>query len=171
MGRTEIDGDQVQDESLTGDDILDGSVLKEDLSSALQAEINANTAKIFGDDSAFDQDDGPFVTTSGTFVTAFTLNLSVGASPDGTYRVGWNTVDITSKSNTLGEVRVVVDAGLPSEIIIKTSTVSFIETRFSGFDSGVIANGARTIDLQVRRAAGNGSVTLTDYSLEAWRVL
>lgn len=46
MARTQIDGDQVEDESLTGDDILDESLLKEDLSLAVQAEINANTAKI-----------------------------------------------------------------------------------------------------------------------------
>lgn len=46
MGKTEIDGDQVQDESLTGDDVQDGSLLKVDLSGAVQAEINANTAKV-----------------------------------------------------------------------------------------------------------------------------
>jgi len=41
-GRTGIDGDQVQDETLTGDDILDGSVLQKDISKPVRS-ITANT--------------------------------------------------------------------------------------------------------------------------------
>jgi len=41
-GRTGIDGDQVQDETLTGDDILDGSVLQKDISKPVRS-VTANT--------------------------------------------------------------------------------------------------------------------------------
>lgn len=125
----------------------------------------------FGKDSVFNQADGPFSTTSGTFVDVFTVNLNVSANPSGTYRLGWNAQDITSKSNTVGEVEIVVDSGLPSEIIVDTDIITFVESRFSGFDSGVIDNGARTIDLRIRRTAGNGTVSLSNVSIEAWRVL
>lgn len=137
----------------------------------LQELGEALSNRHFGKDSVFDQAGGPFSTTSGTFVTVFTVNLDVSATPSGTYRLGWNAQDVTSKSNTLGEVQIVVDSGLPSEIIVDTDIITFVESRFSGFDSGVIANGVRTIDLRIRRTTGNGSVSIENVSIEAWRVL
>ena len=125
----------------------------------------------YGKDPGFGQGDGPFTTTSGTFVTAFSIPLTVSADPFGTYRLGWNSLEVTSKSNTTGEIRLVVDPGLPTEVVVKTGIVTYIASKFSGFYSGAIALGAHTVELQIRRAAGNGTVSVSDFSLEGWRVL
>lgn len=137
----------------------------------IKQALDAFANRHFGKDSAFDQADGPFSTTSATPVVVFSVPLNVSADPSGTYRLGWNAQDVSSKSNTTGLVEFVVDSGLPSEIVVATGLISFIETKFSGFDSGIIANGARTLDLRISRATGNGTVSLSDVSVEAWRAL
>jgi hypothetical protein len=50
MSRTEIDGGQVQDESLTGDDVLDGSLKHEDLESYSLATLDDVSLTTLSDD-------------------------------------------------------------------------------------------------------------------------
>ena len=126
---------------------------------------------LFGEDSVFGQNDGPFSTTSATYVTLYSINLDVTADPSGTYRLGWNGVVEASKSNTAGGVRFVVDAGLASEIVVSEGTIIQTPRVFSGFDSGVLDLGIRTLDFQLNRTLGNGNVSISDMHIEAWRVL
>lgn len=71
MARTEIDGDQVQDETLTGDDVLDGSIQRRDLDittvgQSVIRKLIAGQGVIIGANTGADQGTGDVTITSGS---------------------------------------------------------------------------------------------------------
>lgn len=135
----------------------------------VQDAVGSVAGRNFGKGANFEQSATGFVTTSGSFVVA--LDILEVLPEDGTYRIGWSSNFITSKSNTLGEHRVVIDAGTVDELVVELKASTNFGGSFDGFDAGLLTAGNHTISLEFRRSTGNGTVTWDALRLEVWRIL
>tara|TARA_R110000868_G_C10972634_1_gene770632 strand:+ start:16548 stop:17069 length:522 start_codon:yes stop_codon:yes gene_type:complete len=173
MGRTEIDGSQVQDETITGSDVLDESLKAVDLdiidvATGLVGDPTAisilNDAIIFG--SYYTKTKNPtFSTTSGSFVNILTFSVIADA---GTYRANYGFTTTNSKANTDNICRVIVNGNQLFSREQPGDTINSV----GSFDGDIIhPGGALTGSIEVRRSSGNGSAIISNTKIDIWRVL
>ena len=173
VGILELNGEEL---SLLTEKLLESSIIDHDPSNTdlISTDLKAATKELadrhFGKDQGFNQDLGSVSITSGTFISVLSLGFDVNATIDGTYRFAWSSITFGSKPNTVGEIRLVIDPGLPTEIILAEGSILNLQRIFTGFDSGLLDNGSYTVELQARRTAGNGTVDVSKMRIEEWRV-
>lgn len=177
MARTEIDGDQVQDETLTGSDVLDESLKAvdldiEDVATGLVTNTNAintiNEAIVFG--QRFNQSftTGNFTTTSSTFQTMQTIPSA--PIETGNYLIMTHGRYLKTSLNGQLGVRIQVNG----TTVIDEEEVSLDDDDFFFGHTMIVyvpnLSGNITVTSQIRKIGGGGSVQAESRTLTYWRV-
>jgi hypothetical protein len=110
----------------------------------------------------------PLDTSSGVF-TEF-LQLTTAALDAGTYRIGWRFQYSINNAATTGEYQIQVDDAITLDVETLSPLVAGSIVVFSNFEELVLAAGVHEVDIDIRRLAGGGVVTIDDAKIDLWRV-
>lgn len=183
MGRTRIDGDQVQDESLTGDDVLDESLKAvdldiQDVASGIANDPIAEATIIqlinYGKNFTLVRKNTTETFSGGQFQTYETLAVNISET-DPVNRYRFNAFFRWSHNSASNDIRfrLVVDGSAVSEELRIEPKDANGDQRFQNNMLHYLDNlsaGNHTIDLQVRPASANRVSTVYSCILEFWRV-
>ena len=181
-GRTEIDGDQIQEETVTGADILDESIKSTDvdLPNLATGIVNNPTAiqtidgaLVFGNDRAEITRQESVTVTGSAFVSYETLDFNVSdTSGTNKYRLNLSFKWSHDSASNDGRFRMYLDGAFVGEEIR-------IEPKDQGSDQRIqnnilhyaenLSQGSHTLELRFRPSTASRDTTVHKAVIEAWR--
>jgi hypothetical protein len=201
MSITEIDGDQVQDESLTGQDILDGSVQRKDLDVSTtgesvirkhlvgdglqQSSTGADNgtgdvtvsmqAGFYGCDFAQDTTQGLLNISGGNFTTYSTLNFNVSDTGGvNEYRLNIDFLWGHNSASNDARFQMVLDGSPVGEELRIEPKDAGTDQRYQNnivFFAQNLAQGSHTLELTARPATASRTTRIYQAITEVWRVV
>lgn len=181
-GRTGVTGDQVEDESLTGEDILNSSVKAvdvdlPDVASGIANDPAASASIIdlinFGKDKAVDLQLGLLTISGGSFVPYSLLNFDVSdTSGINEYRLNIDFLWGHNSASNDARFRMYLDGSQVGEELRIEPKDAGTDQRFQNnilFFANNLSQGSHTLELRARPSSGNRQTRLYRAYSEVWR--
>ena len=114
--------------------------------------------------------DGPFNSTSTTLVAVATITTP--SIPAGIYRIEWTAQHFTSATSTRPRAQVLLDGATVLTDVASAlgAAVAGVHQTVGGFTYVNLTAGIHTVSFLHSRAAGSGTASVREISLEMWKV-
>lgn len=160
----QIRGNQIADYTITGDDIMTGSISSDKFSAPVGEKLN------FGTYHSWSNSEGITSTTRTAFITK--LTISTGNIPTGTYRLAWTYAWLYSSTSKNFVARIILDDITTIMTHVEEPKESDDDQRIpaAGFYFSELEAGEHEYKLQFKTSQENKEADIMNCRLEFYRI-